>query len=201
MLFKNREVNIGDIVVFQTSVVPLPEVQAVVIDVKDGVLEVMSTLLTSFRHDGRFAENEVSRIESIYPAELAIPRESRGKGFIKGMFVSAQVKGKGIQIGRVGAALDGLVVVQREDGELITGGASFFQEIPKWRIIDMKMMNHGRICELMRTAKITENDIQKFYVMNKDEKSGQIMTYDEMFALDIDSIGGWYRIGQLDVNC
>jgi hypothetical protein len=201
MLFKNIEVNTGDIVSLQASSVPLSEVQGTVIDVKEGVLETMSTLLAPFKHSGLFNEDEVSKIKVICSAEIAIPRESGGKGFTKGAYVATQVEGKGVQTGRVVAAFDGVVVAQREGGEFIVGGSSFFEKIPKWRMIDMKMMNHGHICELVRVAKITKKDVQKFYVMNKDGKGGQIMTYEKMFALDIDQIGGWYRIGQLDVNC
>jgi len=200
MIFKNKQLGVGDYVAFQASSVPLPEVQAVVIRVEDGVLEVLSTLLIPFQHDGRFSEDEVARIEVVYPAEVAIPKESRGKGFSKNQYVSVRFKDGSVCRGRVVAAFDGLVVARREDDELVTAGSSFFEEIPKWRQIDSKMMlGIGTIGKLIRKMVFAKGDIGKFYVMAADGRSGKVMTLDEMYALEIDEIGGWYKIGQLDV--
>lgn len=201
MEFKKRKLGVGDIVALQTSVLPIPEVSAAVIRVEGGVLEVLSTFLVPFNHNGIFTESDVDRIEVIYPAEVAIPKESRGKGFSKGQYVRVNVEGVGSQGGRVVAAFDGIVVAQREDGELITAGASFFEEILKWELIDMKLMSIGPINELMKVAKITKEDVKNFFVMDKDGKRGQVMTHEEMYALEIDEIGGWSRISRFDVNC
>mgnify|MGYP001178346980 CR=1 FL=1 len=129
MIFKNLQLETGDFVSFQTKSVPLPEVQAAVIGVEDGVLEVMSTLLAPFQHNGKFTEDEVGRIMIVYPSAVAIPRESRGKNFSRHQKVSVTVKGGKKHRGEVVAAFDGIVVARRSDGELITGGASHFNAV------------------------------------------------------------------------
>jgi len=75
------------------------------------------------------------------------------------------------------------------------------EEDLKWKRIDAKYMSIGPINELMDEAKITKDDIGKYYVMNADGTSGQIMTSDEMHTLNEDEIGGWSRIDMFDVNC
>lgn len=199
MLFKNTEVSMGDLVSLRTVTAPFPEIRAVVIGVEDGMLEVFSTLTLPLGYTGKLTEAEVDGIEVLCLAEVAIPQESAGKGFCKGQYVSVCLEGT-VDIGRVAAAFGGVIFVRREDGNLIEGGAGFFEEIPKWKMIDTKLMTMGPINKLMREARIAKGDVGKFYVMSKDGKSGQIMTYDKMFALEIDEIGGWYRIGQLDVS-
>jgi len=129
MIFKNETLEVGDYVAFQASAVPLPEVQAAVISVKNGNLEVISTLLVPFSHSGIFTEDEISKIKVIYPADITIPRESRGRSFTKGQLVSAEIKGVGTKSGKVIAAFDGIVVAQKKDGELITAGAMHFSPI------------------------------------------------------------------------
>jgi len=126
--FKGLPLESGDIVAFTTTSVLLPEVQATVIEVKDGVLEVLSTLLLPYKHIGRFKEEEVGQIELIYPAKIAVPRESGQKKFQKDQSVSTLV-GKVSHQGKVIAAFDGLVVARQDDGQLITGGASFFNRV------------------------------------------------------------------------
>jgi hypothetical protein len=127
MLFKGQNLEVGDFVAFQTRTVPLPEVQGAVIDVNGGVLEVLSTLLFPFRHSGSFTEDDVDCIMVVYLAEVAIPQESRGKGFAKHQRVGTTVRDGSAQFGEVIAAFDGIVVARRSDGELITGGASHFE--------------------------------------------------------------------------
>lgn len=128
MVFKGLEMETGDFVAFQTKVVPLPEVQAVVIDVENGVLEVMSTILTVFKCGGKFRDDQVDRIMVVYKADVAIPQESRGKNFPKHQRVSVVVKGKEY-FGIIIAAFDGVVVMRGDDGQLITGGASFYNAV------------------------------------------------------------------------
>ena len=129
MFFKGVFLETGDFVAFQTNAVPLPEVQAVVIRVKNGVLEVMSTVLTPFQHGGKFTEDEIGQIMVVHTADVAIPQESRGKNFAKNQKVSVEIKGGEIHHGEVVAAFDGVVVARQNDGQLITGGASFFNKI------------------------------------------------------------------------
>lgn len=129
MIFKGVKVEIGDIVSFQTRVVPLPEVQAAVVDVVDGVLEVISTFLVPFQHSGQFREADVDRIMVVYPAAVAIPQESRGRGFFQGQIVSAVLKDDQEHRGEVIAAFDGIVVARQSDGQLFTGGAMRFHAV------------------------------------------------------------------------
>lgn len=133
MTFRGQELEIGDFVAFTTPTVPFPEVQAVVIDVENGVLEVMSTLIAPFHHSGKFTEDEVVRIMVVYSAEVAIPQESRDKNFRKGerVVVHAQrVDGEMTYvIGYVVAAFDSVIVARRTDGQLITGGSTHFTSL------------------------------------------------------------------------
>lgn len=129
MIFKGRQLETGDFVVLQTEAVPLPEVQAAVIGVENDVLEVISTILVPFQHGGKFTEDEVDQIIVVYPAEVAIPQESRGKSFSKHQRVSVIVQGGEKHQGMVVAAFDGVVVARKSDGKLITGGASHFNAV------------------------------------------------------------------------
>ena len=129
MIFKGQQLETGDFVAFQTKAVPLPEIQAAVIGVENGVLEVMSTFLTPFQHGGKFTEAEVDRIMVVYPAEVAIPQESRGKSFPRHQRVSVVVQDGEEHQGKVVAAFDGVVVARKGDGQLITGGASHFNAV------------------------------------------------------------------------
>ncbi len=128
MIFKNQKLESGDFVAFKTKSVPISEVRAAVVAVEDGVLAVISTMLKPFQHNGNFTEEEVEQIVVVYPAEVAIPQESRGKGFYKNQRVSAIVRGKEHE-GKILAAFDGIVVA-RESGQLIiVGKASSFNAI------------------------------------------------------------------------
>jgi hypothetical protein len=129
MTFKGQNLETGDFVSLKTDTVPLPEVQAVVIDVENGVLEVLSTFLAPFRHSGRFTENDVSNIMVVYPAEVAIPRESGKRCFLKNQKVFCIVNGRRKYQGRVVAAFDGIVVIRTSDDQLIAGGASHFNAV------------------------------------------------------------------------
>ena len=135
MIFKGKKIGVGDFIAFRTTAVLLPEVQAVVIRVeKNGVLEVLSTLLIPFGHNGRFHEKEITELIIVYKASDVIPRESR-KNFRKGQLVSTCAHGKK-ETGRVVAAFDGIIVAKHSSGTFITGGASFFSS--KRRISNAK---------------------------------------------------------------
>jgi hypothetical protein len=131
MTFKGIEVGTGDIVEIIAQSVPLPSVQVAVIGVtSNGELNVMSTLLAPFKHSGLFPERDVSQIVPVRRAEEAIPMESRGKGFSKGQSVRTHLKKQGKTVhGQVIAAFDGIVVAKQSYGQLITGGASFFEAV------------------------------------------------------------------------
>lgn len=126
MIFQNLQVEVGDIVALRSTKVPLPEFQAAVIRVTDGVLEVLSTMLVPFRHNGDFAECDIERIEIVRSAAEAIPRESRGNSLAKDQRVSVVTGDGRSHQGMVIAAFDGIVVARSDAGELITGGASRF---------------------------------------------------------------------------
>lgn len=127
--FKGVQIETGDVVVFRTPRVPLPEVQAAVMGVEEnGQLSVLSTLLAPFQDNGLFSEDEINGLLTVvYPAEIAIPQESRGKSFKKGEGVTTTI-GNQRFTGKVVAAFDGLVVALTSDGQSFTGGASFFSQ-------------------------------------------------------------------------
>ncbi len=126
MIFKNVALSAGDFIAFKTPSVPLQEVQAAVINVEDGKLEVMSTLLAPFQHSGIFTEAEVGEIIVVYPASISIPQESGKKKFIKDQKVSISLKNGTTACGCVVAAFDGVVAARTNEGIFIVGGASFF---------------------------------------------------------------------------
>ena len=112
----------GDIIEFSSPEVPLPYVQAVVIEETPDHIEVMSTLLVPFQHSGTFQRDRINIAGVVCPASEAIKRET---GFDEGELLTCNI-GKG----RAVAGFDGIVVIQREDGELITGGSSHFSRVP-----------------------------------------------------------------------
>jgi hypothetical protein len=76
MFFKGIEVQLGDFIIFTSPTVPLPEVQAEVIDVTEGVLKVGCVFLGLFRHDGHFTEEEVEQLVVVKSFEETISMES-----------------------------------------------------------------------------------------------------------------------------
>ncbi len=125
MLFRKQNIEIGDLVALRSNAVPLPEVQAAVININSDEIEVLSTMLIPFKHNGKFKKGEVDEIVMIHPADYAIPQESRGK-FQKEQTVTVTVKGRK-ETGSVIAAFDGIIVAQRKkDGKFIVGGMSYF---------------------------------------------------------------------------
>lgn len=124
MIFKGLELDIGDHITFKTSEVPLPKVEAAVVEVKGDTLEVFSALLGPYQHSGMFAEDVVGRIEIVRKASEAIPLASRGK-FVKNEEVIWN--GPGLtREGKVVAAFDGIVMIILPDGKFGTSGVSWF---------------------------------------------------------------------------
>ena len=121
MNFKGVELEIGDHIAFETSEVPLPHVEAAVMGVKDGILDVFSTLLVPFQHSGFFSEDSVGEIEIVRKAKEAIPSTSP---FEKDQEVTCEVKGT-TRRGFVIAAFDGIVVMKSGD-DFVTAGADLF---------------------------------------------------------------------------
>lgn len=126
MFFKGVTLEVGDYIAFTSDQVPLPHVEAAVIAVKDGVLEVLSTFLVPFQHSGLFMEEQVKNLEVIHPAEIAIPQESRGRRFAKGQEVLINLQGHDVRA-KVVSAFDGVVVARNGEDMLITAGALRFE--------------------------------------------------------------------------
>lgn len=124
MMLSGVGLNRGDLIHLRCRAIPLPEFPAAVIRMHDDELEVLSTFLVPFGHNGVFPVADIECLALVHPAAQAIPAESRG--FVEHEIVSAEI-GEYRQYGRVIAAFDGIVVAEREDGELITGGAMHFE--------------------------------------------------------------------------
>ncbi|HSR54125.1 MAG TPA: hypothetical protein VLV83_25125 [Acidobacteriota bacterium] len=127
-IFKNIEINPGDHVAFRTSpsVIPLPHMEAAVVEVKDGRLEVFSTLLVPYRHSGFFSEEEVLEIEVFRPADEAVKMGSRGK-FERGQRIACTIEKEGRVECTLYAAFDGVVSGWTDDGVNVTGGINQFE--------------------------------------------------------------------------
>ena len=119
MEFKGYELHIGDIVVFTCPTVP-DYVQAAVIDVRNGRLEVLSAKEPL---QAVFAEEEVDRLAVIYTAEYGIYLGARG--FTKNQRVRGMVDGQPEE-GKIVAAIEGHIVVERDDRQLVVGNAGNF---------------------------------------------------------------------------
>ena len=120
MIFMDVEIEVGDMVSIISPTVPLPHIPASVIDVEDGVLKVMSTLLVPFQHSGKFSRQDVSDFEVMAKAEHTIPREARNFDFRKHTLVETTIQGRCVQ-GQIIAAFDGVVVAKSGSGKLVTG--------------------------------------------------------------------------------
>jgi hypothetical protein len=114
----------GDIISFQSDDVPLPEVQAVVIEDNGEVIQVMSTLLVPFRHSGDFERSKIRNLTVIRSAGEAVPLESR-RGWRRGQMLKV-IKGPyATTFSYLVAAFDGICVC-RSNRQWLTGGASGF---------------------------------------------------------------------------
>jgi hypothetical protein len=127
MEFNGVRVEPGDIVAFRAKSVPDMAIEAAVIDVRDGVLKVMSTELAACQHKGDFPSEDVTAIKLSRKAEKAIPQESFSRRFKRHQRVSTRLKDHTVHEGKVIAAHDGFVAMRRDDGELITGRSMLFE--------------------------------------------------------------------------
>jgi len=59
----------------------------------------------------------------------------------------------------------------------------------------------GKINSLIRDANISVKDVGKIFVMNTDETNGILITHDDLQEYNIEDIGGWREIDELDVLC
>lgn len=115
----------GDIIQMRAPDVPLPEFPAAVVEVSGDDLEVLSTFLVPFRHPGKF---KLSRVETMVtcPAEQAVERET---GFPLGARCRTTLRDGSVQEGAAAVGFDGILVIRRDDGELVTGGRNFFTAV------------------------------------------------------------------------
>lgn len=128
MKFKNIDVEPGDIVEIQAKSVPLESVQVAVVNVINGVLEVISTLLVPFQHNGHFPPNDVIRIMVVYPAAIAIPQNSDGK-FKINQRISMSLKNGENHQGVVIAAFDNIIIARDDNGNLMKSSSSYVKKI------------------------------------------------------------------------
>ena len=130
MDIKGVEVEVGDFVAFRTPVIPLPEIQAGVYEVKDGMFWSISPLFIPWRHNGKFTPDEVDEIMVVYPAEVAVKQESHGRFNLGDRVVATQPLHEGDHIeGRVVGAFGGVVVVKNDEG-YAPGGSNY------WELVD-----------------------------------------------------------------
>lgn len=119
----------GDFIAFQSSDVPLPEVQAVVIEDNGDTVEVLSTLLVPFQHSGTFKRSEMKNLMLVYPAGVAVPRESR-RDWRRGQLLRVTKGPHENVVAPLLAAFDGVCVCKVPDfhGKWLTGGAAGFEK-------------------------------------------------------------------------
>lgn len=118
--FKNKELATGDLISFKTATIPteiLSEVQASVITVENGILRVISTFLRALNHKEEFRESDISALEIIMYAKLAIPFESEAK-FQKDELVLITEDGKDVA-GQVIAAFEKNIILKMSNGRLV----------------------------------------------------------------------------------
>lgn len=98
-------------------------------------------------------------------------------------------------------ALEDVLEAQGQDFKSLVNKLIELSRLPKWKRIDIRMANSITATDLLKKERVSADEIGKFFVFDEDEKVGQFVTLEELQAMNIDDIGGWYRIGQLDVNC
>lgn len=126
--FKGISLERGDVVVLQSKFDPPgPKIRGVVVGAQNGHIQIISRSLEKEGHDGVFSSGELDDIQVERRAKAAIIRES-AKKFCRHEPVRIAMNGH-IEVGRVVAALDGIVLAERFDGELIRAGAARFEKV------------------------------------------------------------------------
>lgn len=129
-MFKGTELKPGDRISMVARSVPVPCFQATVVGVEDSTLVVFSTQLALFRHNGLFPIDDVVELALDYPAEEAVPMESRADlTYCQRVRVPSVTGDKTFY---VMAAFDGVVMAFDDaapspDEAYITGGSHFFR--------------------------------------------------------------------------
>lgn len=128
-VFHNVVLTPGDRVSIAAKSVPVPCFQASIVSGDAHSLNVISTQLVVFRHSGVFPIEDVTELVLDYPAEQAVPMESRADLQYCQRVTVPSVAGD--QHFYVKAAFDGVVVAYdgktgSPDTSHVTGGSSFF---------------------------------------------------------------------------
>jgi len=73
---------------------------------------------------------------------------------------------------------------------------------PNDQLLNAKLdssLNYSELFEKIR-FKLTEDDIGKIFYTNPGGNEWKIVSNDEFSGMNPDNVGGWFRIGQLDVS-
>jgi len=69
-----------------------------------------------------------------------------------------------------------------------------------WKKLDMKLENFGPTARLLKKAVVTKGDVGKIFYTDPTKQVGTIISNDDFLEINPDDVGGWIRIGELDVN-
>ncbi|MFA5184656.1 MAG: hypothetical protein WC456_03990 [Patescibacteria group bacterium] len=69
-----------------------------------------------------------------------------------------------------------------------------------YRRLDAKLDDFGKTSELLKKTEIIKADIGKIFYSNPGKTTGSVISNEKFLLMDPDTIGGWIRIGELDVN-
>jgi len=69
-----------------------------------------------------------------------------------------------------------------------------------WRELDTKLENFGPTARLLKEAIVTKEDINKIFYTDPTKQTGNIISNKDFLKMNPDDVGGWIRIGELDVN-
>jgi uncharacterized membrane protein YgcG len=72
--------------------------------------------------------------------------------------------------------------------------------LANYQRLDAKLDLFGQTYFLMKKTKITQDDVGKIFFTGPQKKRGSIISNEDFLLLDADTVGGWVKIGQLDVN-
>lgn len=118
----------GDVLILTPKDLPYPfEVAVVSYDADLEELEVMSTQLSTFHHDGRFKAEDITNIVVEARAETAVPLQAR-RALVRGQEVLVRTPAGEVHA-TVVAAIDGFVTGTAGDGQYISGGSVFWTPV------------------------------------------------------------------------
>ena len=79
---------------------------------------------------------------------------------------------------------------------------TFKPEPDNFRLLDAKLENFGPTSRLLEKARptLTKDDIGKIFYSDPEKKKGAIVSNKDFLLMNPDDVGGWIRIGELDVD-